>query len=95
MLSSIVFWIQIISAILIIGLVVLQPSKGSDLGSMAGGANASSNKAYVDPLTKATGVILLIFVFSSFFVTYLDNKDQTTSLMSSSTEIIEEKSNDK
>lgn len=81
MLSNIVVWIQIFSAILIVGLVVLQPSKGSDLGSMAGGTNSTSSKSYVDPLTKFTGIILLTFIISSFFVTYLDNEEQTTSII--------------
>jgi len=95
MLSNIVFWIQLITAIMIVVLVVLQPSKGSDLGSMAGGSNSTNNKAYVDPLTKVTGVILLTFVISSFFVTYLDNEKQNTSIITNSSEIIEEKTNDK
>lgn len=81
MLSNIVIWIQILSAILIVGLVVLQPSKGSDLGSMAGGTNSTATKSYVDPLTKFTGFILLTFIISSFFVTYLDNEEQTTSII--------------
>ena len=84
MLSNIVLWFQIISSFLIIILVVLQPSKGSDLGSMAGGSNSSSNKTYVEPITKFTGFLILGFLVTSFFVTYLDNKEQTSSLITSS-----------
>ncbi len=83
MLNDIVDVIQGASAFIIILLVLFQPSKGSDLGSMAGGSNASGNKTYIDPLTKITGVIMMVFILSSFLVTYLDNETQNSSVISS------------
>jgi len=95
MLIDVVYFIQVISAFVLILLVVAQPSKGSGLGSMGGGNNANSNKTYVDNLTKITGYILLTFIISSFFVTYLNNSEQTTSLMSQTIETVGEETNDK
>lgn len=83
MLENIFFWLQIIFAILIIIFVVMQPSKGSDLGSIAGGSSNNSNKAYIDPITKFTGFLLLGFLAFSFFVTYVDNDKKTSSVLQS------------
>lgn len=72
MISEIVYWLQIVAAVVIIVFVVLQPSKGSDLGSMAGGSTSNGNKTFVDPLTKITGFILALFMALSFFVSYIE-----------------------
>lgn len=70
MLIEIFYWLQIISAFLILVLVVLQPSKGSDLGSMAGGSSSNGNKSFIDPLTKITGAILIAYLSFSFLVSW-------------------------
>lgn len=80
MLDNILLWIQISSAIAVIILVVMQPAKGSDLGSLAGGTDSSSSRSYIDPLTKVTALLVVIFILSSFFITYFDNKNQTESI---------------
>lgn len=80
MLDNILLWIQISSAIAVIVLVVMQPAKGSDLGSLAGGTDSSSSRSYIDPLTKATALLVVTFILSSFFITYFDNKNQTESI---------------
>lgn len=83
MLENILYWFQIISAGIIIILVLLQPSKGSDLGTMAGGSSSGGNKAYVDPVTKITGGILLSFIALSFSVTYVENQNKKSSVFES------------
>lgn len=74
--SEIVYWLQIVAAVIMIVFVVLQPSKGSDLGSMAGGSTSNGNKSFIDPLTKITGFLLACFMVFSFFVSYLDVQDK-------------------
>lgn len=80
MISEIVYWLQVIVATLMIVFVVLQPSKGSDLGSMAGGSTSNGNKSFVDPLTKLTGFLLAAFMTFSFFVSYIDVQEKTSNI---------------
>jgi len=78
--SDIFYWLQIIAAILIIIVVVMQPNKGDSLGSMAGGTSSSGNKSFVDPMTKFTGFVLISFMILSFLVSWsavhLDKPEQ-------------------
>ncbi len=80
MISDIFYWLQIIAAILIIIVVVMQPNKGDSLGSMAGGTSSSGNKSFVDPMTKFTGFVLISFMILSFLVSWsvvhLDKPEQ-------------------
>ncbi len=80
MISDIFYWLQIIAAILIIAVVIMQPNKGDSLGSMAGGTSSNGNKSFIDPMTKLTGFVLLSFMFLSFLVSWsavhLDKTDQ-------------------
>ena len=81
MFNNFLDYFQIIVAILVIFLVILQPSKGSDLGSMAGGNSSNGNKTYVDPLTKITGFLVLSLIFSSFFVNYIEKEARMSSVV--------------
>lgn len=80
MISDIFYWLQIIAAILIIVVVVMQPNKGDSLGSMAGGTSSNGNKSFVDPMTKFTGFVLVSFMLLSFLVSWssvhLDKPEQ-------------------
>lgn len=91
MLNNILDYIQIIVALIVIFLVVLQPSKGSDLGSMAGGSSSGGNKVYVDPMTKFTGFLILTLIFSSFFVTYIEKESRSSSVVVEQTTNIDHK----
>lgn len=96
MYSEIFYWLQIVAAIIIILFVVIQPSKGSDLGSMSGGTNATGNKGFIDPMTKATGVVLVLYMFFSFMVSWSSiHLDKTENEANVTTIIQEEKGDSK
>lgn len=80
MIENIIYWLQIIAAVLMVVFVVLQPSKGSDLGSMAGGSTSNGNKTFIDPLTKMTALLLAGFMSLSFLVSYLDVKEKSVDM---------------
>lgn len=80
MIENIIYWLQIIAAVLMVVFVVLQPSKGSDLGSMAGGTTSNGNKSFIDPLTKVTAFLLAGFMSLSFMVSYLDVQEKSVEM---------------
>ncbi len=72
--STVVIVIQVIAALVIIGLVLLQHGKGADMGASFGsgasgslfGATGSSNF-----LSKSTAIAVAIFFVSTLILTYL------------------------
>jgi preprotein translocase subunit SecG len=76
-LFTVVIVVQVISALLIIGLVLLQHGKGADMGAAFGsgasgslfGATGSSNF-----MSKMTGVAATVFFLSTLALAYLGNK---------------------
>lgn len=70
MISDIFYWLQVVAAFLMIVFVVLQPSKGSDLGSIAGGGSSNGGKTHIDPATKFTGILLITFMLFSFLISW-------------------------
>lgn len=74
--------IQVLSALAIIGLVLLQHGKGADMGAAFGsgasgslfGASGSSNF-----LSKSTGLAAVIFFGSTLALAYLGNKQAVVS----------------
>jgi preprotein translocase subunit SecG len=83
--STFVIIIQVISALVIIGLVLLQHGKGADMGASFGsgasgslfGATGSSNF-----LSKSTGVAVAIFFSATMVLTYLGtNKAPSVGVM--------------
>lgn len=70
MISEIFYWLQIIATFLMIIFVVMQPSKGSDLGSIAGGSDSNGGKTHIDPATKITGILLICFMSFSFLISW-------------------------
>ena len=76
MLTNIIMLIQVLSALVIIGLVLVQHGKGADMGAAFGsgasgslfGATGSSNF-----LSKSTGIAAAIFFTATLALTYLGN----------------------
>jgi preprotein translocase subunit SecG len=79
---TVIIVIQVISALTIIGLVLLQHGKGADMGAAFGsgasgslfGATGSSNF-----LSKSTGVAAAIFFAATLALAYFGNKHSTIS----------------
>jgi preprotein translocase subunit SecG len=79
---TIIIVVQVLSALTIIGLVLLQHGKGADMGAAFGsgasgslfGASGSSNF-----LSKSTGFAAAIFFAATLGLAFLGNKSTTTS----------------
>lgn len=79
-LFTVVIVVQVLSALTIIGLVLLQHGKGADMGAAFGsgasgslfGASGSSNF-----LSKSTGVAATIFFCATLALAYISNKPGT------------------
>ena len=77
---TVVIVVQVISALTIIGLVLLQHGKGADMGAAFGsgasgslfGATGSSNF-----LSKSTGVAAAIFFAATLALAYMGNRHST------------------
>ena len=77
---TVIIVVQVISALTIIGLVLLQHGKGADMGAAFGsgasgslfGATGSSNF-----LSKSTGVAAAIFFAATLALAYMGNKHST------------------
>lgn len=80
MLLTVIIVIQVLSALVIIGLVLLQHGKGADMGAAFGsgasgslfGATGSSNF-----LSKSTAVAAVIFFCATLALAYLGNQRPT------------------
>ena len=81
-LLTIIIIVQVLAALVIIGLVLLQHGKGADMGAAFGsgasgslfGATGSSNF-----LSKSTGVAAAIFFCATLALAYFGNKHSTVS----------------
>src|SRR5438093_42190 len=81
-LFNLIVLVQVISALAIIALVLLQHGKGADMGAAFGsgasgslfGATGSSNF-----MSKSTGIAAAIFFASTLVLSYLGNQRATTS----------------
>ncbi len=79
-LLTIIIVIQVLSALVIIGLVLLQHGKGADMGAAFGsgasgslfGATGSSNF-----LSKSTGIAAAVFFAATLALAYFGNKHNT------------------
>ncbi|HEY8025679.1 MAG TPA: preprotein translocase subunit SecG [Burkholderiaceae bacterium] len=82
MIVNLVMLIQVVSALVIVGLVLMQHGKGADMGAAFGsgasgslfGASGSSNF-----LSKSTGVAAAIFFASTLALAYLGSAQRTVS----------------
>ena len=71
--STIFIFIYVILCVSLIGLILLQQGKGSDIGSAFGGGSSNTMfgpNSSLSPLAKITSVLALIFLVLSFYLTY-------------------------
>ena len=71
--STIFIFIYVILCVSLIGLILLQQGKGSDIGSAFGGGSSNTMfgpNSSLSPLPKITSVLALIFLVLSFYLTY-------------------------
>ena len=73
--ENFILLINIISAILLIIVILLQKSEGGALGLGASQDSFISSRSASNFLSKATGVIATIFIITSIFVTILSQKE--------------------
>ncbi|MEM7008641.1 MAG: preprotein translocase subunit SecG [Thermodesulfobacteriota bacterium] len=78
--------IHIVVSILLIVVVLLQPGKGGDLGSVFGGGGGSSESVFgaagaVPFLSKVTRVLAVLFLLSSLTLGYFAAKNVNTSVV--------------
>ncbi len=86
--------IHIIVAILLVLIILLQPSKSADIGSMFGGGSSESlfgSSGAMPFLVKMTRLLGLIFVITSLFLGYTSVKSISGSVVEKSPiEVFEE-----
>jgi len=73
--ENFILLINVISAILLIIVVLLQKSEGGALGLGASQESFISSRSASNFLSKATGIIATIFIITSIFVTILSQKE--------------------
>jgi len=73
--ENFILLINIVSAILLVIIILLQKSEGGALGIGASQESFVSSRSAGNFLTKATGVIASIFIITSIVVTILSQKD--------------------
>jgi len=76
--ENFILLINIISAILLVIVVLLQKSEGGALGIGASQESYISSRSVGNFLSKATGIIATIFIISSISVTILSQKEIST-----------------
>ena len=86
--ENIVLIINVILAILLVGVILLQKSEGGALGIGVSQENFISSRSAGNVLTKATAIIAALFIITSISLTIM-SKDQFST--SSVLEKIEEK----
>jgi len=73
--ENFILLINIISAILLIIVVLLQKSEGGALGMGASQESFISSRSASNFLSKTTGIIATIFIITSIFMTILSQKE--------------------
>ena len=73
--ENFILLINVISAILLIIVVLLQKSEGGALGLGASQESFISSRSASNFLSRATGIIATIFIITSIFVTILSQKE--------------------
>lgn len=95
-LQTILLVLQVLMAISLIGLILIQHGKGADAGAAFG--SGSSNTVFGSQgsgnfLTKTTAILAFVFLTNSLGLAYISNKriqSASTSLMDDATAIIEQ-----
>ena len=73
--ENFILLINIISAILLIIVILLQKSEGGALGLGASQESFVSSRSASNFLSKATGIIATIFIITSIFMTILSQQE--------------------
>ncbi|MBI5885689.1 MAG: preprotein translocase subunit SecG [Deltaproteobacteria bacterium] len=85
--------IQIIVSLIIIGTVLLQVGKGSDMGSAFGGSTGSQAlfgaSGPATFLAKVTAICAAIFMVTSLYLTYHSSRSRSASVMSNAPAVTE------
>ena len=70
--ATLLIFIYIIASISLVGLILLQQSKGSDIGTAFGGGSSNAMfgaNSSLSPLAKITAFLSVIFLVLSFYLT--------------------------
>ena len=70
--ETFLIFLYVLVSICLIGLVLLQQGKGSDIGSAFGGGSSNAMfgpSSSLSPLAKITAVLSLVFLILSFYLT--------------------------
>ncbi len=95
-LHTILFVVQALVAVCLIGFILIQHGKGADAGAAFGSGASSTvfgSQGSSNFLTKVTAVLAIIFLGNSLFMAYLATqsvRQQSTSLMDAAPMVIEE-----
>ncbi len=76
--ENIILAINVISAILLVVVILLQKSEGGALGIGVGQDSFISSRSAGNFLSKATGIIATIFIITSISITVLSQKQIST-----------------
>lgn len=78
--------IYFILAIVVVFLIIIQPSKGGDLGSLAGASNKTGQSSKITFITKLTAFLAGMFLFLSFLIVYNEAQESKSSVVNSQIE---------
>ena len=76
--ENIIIAINVISAILLVGVILLQKSEGGALGIGVGQDSFISSRSAGNFLSRATGIIATIFIITSISITVLSQQQIST-----------------
>ena len=81
--KTLLIFVYITTSISLVGLILLQQSKGSDIGSAFGGGSSNTMfgpNSSLSPLAKITAFLSVIFLVLSFYLT-MQSRDQTKEII--------------
>ena len=76
--ENVILIVNVILAVLLVGIILLQKSEGGALGLGASQESFVSSRSASNFLSKATGIIATIFIITSISVTILSQKEIST-----------------
>ena len=81
--ETLLIFLYIIISVSLVGLILLQQSKGSDIGSAFGGGSSNAMfgpNSSLSPLAKITAILSVIFLVLSFYLT-LQSRNQNNEII--------------
>ena len=81
--ETLLLFLYIIISVSLVGLILLQQSKGSDIGSAFGGGSRNTMfgpNSSLSPLAKITAILAVIFLVLSFYLT-LQSRNQNNEVI--------------